>query len=212
MTLDEAKTKYRKNCQIIEKFEQARNYTAAQLYMGQNIMLEEIFGKENLIPKESNATWSKLYNNHAFYPVKAEISEENGSCGSGNYVLSRSALALFRIYQVIERSYGGVPTSEMFADNITSLWVIMPRIDYEFGHLVINLNIVEFPKDEEKEIYPILVFKKHEYAEKFIQYGENLKLIREFFMISSGIGYTERFGNYNKLESEWIEESKNLKC
>lgn len=122
-------------------------------------------------------TWSELVeaNKQLFY----EVAINNINYKVKYSSIEKSALALLKIYQLIEVGYGGYPTKEDYDKaNHEKLWTI--RIyktdDNDFIFNAIPLYGECFKNN--------IAFHTIEQANEFISYPENIQLLKDYFMIN----------------------------
>lgn len=88
--------------------------------------------------------------------------------------LSRSALALMKIYQLIELGYGGVPTAEEWNDKCCELTYKMAYQPFEgLCGWCFNQSYKQSP----------IAFHSATRADEFLSHESNIQLLKEFFMI-----------------------------
>lgn len=216
MILDDVRGMFEENLKQITKCKENNDIEGQRYFEGKNDIILTLFSKDQLFPPKSCKTWSELYKNNAFLPVKAELSENNGTCGYGPYVDSRSAIALLKIRQLIDKAYGGLPRTRDFVnDNIWIIEVVVNKnmyncsYNYSIGIHIVEYNTEGYDIDEGVPVVPILAFTTYQYAEDFLKYGENLSLIREYFTIPNVYEFTNPV--YNIAEQEYIKKHKNDK-
>ena len=86
-----------------------------------------------------------------------------------NTSIEKSALALLKIYQLIEVGYGGNISSEEWNNNE---W----KFTYQYTKTGIDIISTRISKY-------IIVFHTKEQAEEFLSYPENIQLLKDYFMI-----------------------------
>lgn len=138
-----------------------------------NKWLEE---QKSKVPK----TWSEL-NHYPKYENDDYSVDITGHCGNGitrrDTPIEKSALALLKIHQLIELSYGGNITNEEWLDrytNLTTKWVIVSNDD-NGDFLVIETQ------NNHMRTNP--AFHTQEQAEEFLTHPENIQLLKDYFII-----------------------------
>jgi len=125
-------------------------------------------------------TWSELcdVSQNKCYSLH-EIDSVRATCIkiSNPTPIERSALALLKIYQLIEVGYGGNITDGWFGHSDTPIWIILP--EFNQGNF---LGIYEVDDLADKGIHHI-AFHTKEQAEEFFSYPENVQLIKDFYII-----------------------------
>lgn len=118
-------------------------------------------------------TWSQYLKNNTIQPYVALINTK------ADTPIEKSALALLKIYLIIEVGYSGYPTKEDYDKaNYERLWTV--RIyktddnDFIFG---------ASPLDGEC-FKNNIAFHTIEQANEFISYPENIQLLKDYFMIN----------------------------
>ena len=124
--------------------------------------------KENnhKVPK----TWSELVNKNRNVINHIGYIQDNRVCTTaiGRTHIEKSALALLKIYQLIEVGYGGnkIDDDDIYYDN----WTIDPhgfcpvRNDFGVKHIL---------------------FHTEEQVKEFLSYPENIQLLKDYFMINA---------------------------
>lgn len=85
----------------------------------------------------------------------------------------KSAIALLKIHQLIEVSYGGNVINDEWIDRDITKYFI------SFG----NDNIIGIEKTILSEEFSHIAFHTKEQAEEFLSYPENIELLKDYFMI-----------------------------
>ena len=122
---------------------------------------------------KGSKTWSQYIKNNTIQPYVALINTK------ADTPIEKSALALLKIYLIIEVGYGGYPTKEDYDKaNHEKLWTI--RIyktdDNDFIFNAIPLYGECFKNN--------IAFHTIEQANEFISYPENIQLLKDYFMIN----------------------------
>lgn len=121
------------------------------------------------IPK----TWSELLNSPNCEIVGTVSLDINGNDYLQNdSLIEKSALALLKIYQLIEVGYGG---------NITDKeWnrYCYPKYFIEYNNENKMFKVMEFSYFKSH-----IAFHTKEQAEEFLKYSENIQLLKDYFMI-----------------------------
>lgn len=95
----------------------------------------------------------------------------------GDYPVEKSALALLKLYQIIEAGYGGIATADKeWEKTAYSAYAIMPDIENAN-----RLNVFEFDI-QANFIPPHITFKSRELATEFLSYPENVELLKKFYL------------------------------
>lgn len=122
---------------------------------------------------KGSKTWSQYLKNNTIQPYVALINTK------ADTPIEKSALALLKIYLIIEVGYGGYPTKEDYDKaNDERLWTV--RIyktddnDFIFG---------ASPLDGEC-FKNNIAFHTIEQTNEFISYPENIQLLKDYFMIN----------------------------
>ena len=102
------------------------------------------------------------------YCVDVSGSNNNGWTRR-NTSIEKSALALLKIYQLIETGYGGNISSEEWNNNE---W----KFTYQYTKTGIDIISTCISKY-------IIAFHTKEQAEEFLSYPENIQLLKDYFMI-----------------------------
>lgn len=131
-----------------------------------------------IFPSKDQRDWNKWAEEHNKPKIFDEIPLEERDCYTRpEYVpitlnkIQRFAIASIKIYQLIEKGYGGNVTLEEWANGSTA--TIYP--DEDTGHLEIMIN-PSIPSS-------VLLFHNSEQATEFRSHPENKQLIRDFYMI-----------------------------
>ena len=90
--------------------------------------------------------------------------------------LIKSALAYFKIQQLVDTSYGGIPTTE---DRVNCTLFM---VDYCPKYEEID-GVSEFYVRIASDCYGNILFHSSEQAEDFISHSENIQLLRDYYMI-----------------------------
>lgn len=132
----------------------------------------EVWDKEN--NHKTPKTWSELVNSkkakslciHTLYNTYLSSNKDTIS-------IEKSALALLKIYQLIEVGYGGNVSKEEFFDERTMKFIInLDKLEDRF-HIYQGINMMNTH----------IAFHSYEQAEEFLSYPENVQLLRDYFMI-----------------------------
>lgn len=123
-------------------------------------------------------TWSQYIKNNTIRPYAALRNTKGYNIPVDDSPIEKSALALLKIYQLIEVGYGGYPIKEDYDKaNYERLWTV--RIyktddnDFIFG---------ASPLDGEC-FKNNIAFHTIEQTNEFISYPENIQLLKDYFMI-----------------------------
>lgn len=127
------------------------------------------------IPK----TWSQYIKNNTIRPYAALRNTKGYNIPVDDSPIEKSALALLKIYQLIEIGYGGYPTKEDYDNaNYERLWTvrIYKTDDNDFIFGIAPLEGECFKNN--------IAFHTIEQANEFISYPENIQLLKDYFMIN----------------------------
>lgn len=123
------------------------------------------------IPK----TWSKLIQTDKFSLNLIEIDDNGSGHTSTSTPIEKSALALLKIYQLIEVGYGG---------NVTFDYIRKMPTYEKVWSIYYNFNVKRFEtKCSVESIDNTILFHTKEQAEEFLKYPENIQLLKDYFMI-----------------------------
>ena len=89
----------------------------------------------------------------------------------GNTPIEKAALALLKIYQLIEAYYGGNVTKDEFNDPSIKVYYIAKLSD----DWIMTASL--------EAVHTHIAFHTLEQMEEFISYPENVQLIKDYFMI-----------------------------
>jgi len=104
--------------------------------------------------------------------VDKNTSLHDYSMTGNNSPIEKSALALLKIYQLIEVSYGGIPSTKA---RLSVVGNDMYSIEMDaLGN--IGAEYCALPTNR-------IAFYTKEQAEEFLSYPENVQLVKDFFMI-----------------------------
>lgn len=128
--------------------------------MNENINLCELLK----VPK----TWSELVKRNKDKTCYVEIDEM--AVTTAETSIEKSALALLKIYQIIEVGYGGNITNEEWANDR----------NYKYGMFCSwdNTLIVDSTIFRNR-----IAFHTRKQAKEFLSYPENVQLVKDFYMI-----------------------------
>lgn len=137
-------------------------------------MLEKLFGKENLIPIPK--IWNDILK---YYPARG-TGIVGLECELKNVVgiddkVAQKIIATAKLAKLIEMGYEGVVTDDEYISNEYSL-------DDSFWCIWVNAR-GKIECTEIENIRDLLIFHTREHAEEFMSYPENVKLVKQYFMI-----------------------------
>lgn len=124
-------------------------------------------------------TWSDIIKANEVPNIMAGINWPDYVEGTtnNNTPIEKSALALLKIYQLIEVGYGGNVTYERCASvKYPDVFKITPT--GLNGTLALTVKEVEVESNQNH-----IMFHKLEQAEEFLKYPENIQLVKDYFMI-----------------------------
>lgn len=131
---------------------------------------------------KSSKTWSQYIKNNTIRPYAALINTKGYTIADtpiGDTPIEKSALALLKIYQLIEVGYGGYPTKEDYdKTNYERLWTvrIYKTDDNDFIFSAMPLDGECFKNN--------IAFHTKKQTNEFISYPENIQLLKDYFMIN----------------------------
>lgn len=134
--------------------------------------------KENnpKVPK----TWSELIERYKVRKYELVFEDKYSLHSYANSEpIEKSALALLKIFQLIENGYGGNVTDEEWRSNIEK-WYFMPNMYYSPDEGNNMWDIVSARGYTYKRTF---AFHTKEQAEEFLSYPENVKLLKDYFII-----------------------------
>lgn len=124
-------------------------------------------------------TWRGLLNTNnietSYCEIRYETNEDfpYGVDNCGETKIEKAALALLKINQLVEFSYGGNPSlEEKTGCNVFWQFTIMDYNDYEIG--------IEECDDPATSL---VVFHTYKQVKEFLSYPENLQLVKDLYMI-----------------------------
>lgn len=130
-------------------------------------------------------TWNELTktNNFHIYRVEHCCMNEYYLTTDGRTSIEKSALALLKIHQLIEVSYGGNVTNEEWGSK-DSHPVVFTLNTHTLSFMAVmpywsSLN----GKCDFKCRKELIAFHTKEQAEEFLSYEENIQLLKDYFMI-----------------------------
>lgn len=114
-------------------------------------------------------TWSQYLKNNTIQPYVALINTK------ADTPIEKSALALLKIYLIIEVGYGGNVTNEEWktVNNYNSLYIIT----LHYNNKIKCVRIIDI------DSYTPIAFHTKEQAREFLKYPENIQLLKDYFMI-----------------------------
>ena len=122
--------------------------------------------------KKTSKTWSDIEDYIGFNNRNDYCVDVTGNFTRRNTPIERSALALLKIHQLIEVGYGGNVTNEEWHKEI-DVYYIHPGVHNKFYIDYTNLY------GNKKHI----AFHTKEQAKEFLEYPENVQLLRDYYMI-----------------------------
>ena len=136
------------------------------------------WAEENNKPEiiKTPKTWSELVKDNKNYYLKYTYKGLDYNCSLVEYSpIEKAAVALLKIYYLIEVGYGGNVTKQDF-DNL--------KEDDALYYIIYNHDVSKFI------IYvcascqrSIIMFHNKKQAEEFLSYPENVQLLRDYFML-----------------------------
>lgn len=152
-----------------DKYEEALK-KARKLYPGldatEKATFECIFGREAFVTQIN--TWDDLETMGNVMEMGAGIEVYGKHCYRDP--ISRKALAMMQIAQLIDAAYGGVCSPEEHHTKV------LFGIDYDFANDRLNVRSSEYT-------YDLLTFHTKEQAERFLKHNE--QLVRDYYMLPS---------------------------
>lgn len=137
-----------------------------------NIWLEEQNSKD---PK----TWNDLVKSEKYHCNTIKIDHNGDGYAFPGRDIEKSALALLKIYQLIEVGYGGNVTNDEWDDTDMKKWYITPNVLYFF-----NEEIFDIVYAWNRSYKRVIAFHTGEQAKEFLKYPENVQLLKDYFMIN----------------------------
>lgn len=162
---------------LLDVSENDENWTTRMCAGSEKDSLIKVFGKENfrLVPKIK--TWEdvKTVNNLSMQEYENSFDERSVEFYNEEPKLYNKLIATYKIAKLIELGYGGMVTEEEYILNEHST-------DDDFWSIWMNgKGEIECTKVE--NCRELLTFHTREQAEDFMSYSENIKLIKQYFMI-----------------------------
>lgn len=137
-----------------------------------NIWLEEQNSKD---PK----TWNDLVKSEKYYCNTIKIDHNGDGYAFPGRDIEKSALALLKIYQLIEVGYGGNVTNNEWEDTDIKKWYLIPKVHYFFNEEIFD-TVYAWNRSYKRAI----AFHTGEQAIEFLKYPENVQLLKDYFMLS----------------------------
>lgn len=125
-------------------------------------------------------TWSDLVKNNKAIELSAQIKielcyKDNSFCDASivKSPAEKSALALLKIYQLIDVNYGGNIKIEEWKDLDLNKWAIVFSEDNRFypSMCILPANFTQ------------IAFHTKKQAEEFLKYSENIQLLKDYFSV-----------------------------
>ena len=164
-----------------EKEKLRRIYSEAKSVGTRNpLELENLFGKENLQPKPIIKTWEDIEKD-GFSVEEDYLPEFNDNDmytdaisykGKFSSKIIHKAIATLKITKLIELGYGGIVSKEEWSDKNTYKCYIVIGIE---GKLVIDSSYENWQE--------FISFHTRQQAEEFMSYPENVKLLKQYYMM-----------------------------
>lgn len=136
------------------------------------VILEDIFGKENLQPEPKIKTWEDVLTHNLVNPliVRESAGHAEDVCGEkiGNKVEST-----LKIAALIELGYGGMVSDEEWLNEENPKYVIKCTTDIK-------------PRLYNDEVYDdiqFVAFHTDKQRNEFMSYPENVKLVEQYYML-----------------------------
>lgn len=140
-------------------------------------------------------TWSEVKDKHIYhFKICNDLIELEDSAKILSPI-EKSALALLKIYQLIEVGYGGNVTRSDYIDIHKKAW----GIDYDFLRNNFHPSTI---------CYSLVAFHTEEQAKEFLSYPENIQLLKDYYMICS----TQQEENLTSTISEVDYEQLKQEC
>ena len=118
-------------------------------------------------------TWSQYIKTNTIRPYAALRNTKGYNIPVDDSPIEKSALALLKIHQLIEVSYGGNVINDEWIDrDITKYFISFS-----------NDNIIGIEKTILSEEFSHIAFHTKEQAEEFLSYPENIELLKDYFTI-----------------------------
>lgn len=137
--------------------------------------------------KENNSkvpkTWNELLNQNRYVAYQIGYLDESNriyNTSVGRNPIEKSALALLKIYQLIEAGYGGNVTDEEWRNSDIQKWYFIPNTIYSPDEGNNMWEIVYTQMYINKRIF---AFHTSGQAEEFLKYEENIQLLKDYFMV-----------------------------
>lgn len=134
--------------------------------------------------KENNPktpkTWSELeVESNDFYRLE-HFGTNTYSTIDGKTPIEKSALALLKIYQLIEIGYGGNVTDQEWRDDKRRKWYFVPNDSYSpnDGNEMWDITFSEIYYAKRP-----FAFHTKKQVEEFLSYTENVQLLKDYFML-----------------------------
>lgn len=136
-----------------------------------NFAKEWIKKQKLKVPK----TWSELEqsNDSHIYGIEHRYNDDYYVTREGNTPIEKSAIALFKIHQLIEVGYGGNINNEEWFDYDNCIYTIEYNSEYKIYKII---TAVCYKRH--------IAFHTKKQAEEFLKYPENVQLLKDYFMIN----------------------------
>lgn len=144
------------------------------------VILDEIFGKENLQPKPKIRTWKDIVaSSHNIYDKELNPNCGNTliSCITNEILKDKLSLkcdATIKIAKLIELGYGGMVTEKEWKDDEILKFGV--KWNYKANDWAYHNTIIT------KEF---IVFHTPEQREEFMSYPENRALVEQYYLITN---------------------------
>lgn len=166
--------------ETFDKFTEEEKKKVVEYFLGTKdtnisatIIMQKLFGKENLQPEPKIKIWKDIENYLEIIPDFKEIVH-NLDVGCCNQKVTNKIIATYKISKLIELGFGGVVTDEEWKDETIRKESIVPcdvRDDFK--------SITCYYHSDKN----LIAFHNINQAKEFMSYKENVELVKQYNMI-----------------------------